>query len=184
MQERWRADMESDWLASADVQPPPAGTPLQSMQGDLWDMWASPKWKIVVTTNIGWDPRTFENNMGAGVALQAAERFPELPEWYGRFCASTAPNTPVVEREDLRLIFLPVKPLLDPHNPELSWNQPARLGLIDRSVRELAEIPGRIALAYPGCGNGGLPVEAVRPILQHYLPGDRFLVVDRRPPAR
>lgn len=182
MQERWQHDTDSDWLASATVQPPPAGSPLASIQGDLWDMHEG-GWTIVVTTNIGWSLRTHENNMGAGVALQAADRWPDLPKWYGRFCAQHAADTPVVERKDRRLIFFPVKPLLDPKNPELSWSQLASPELIERSARQLAEIKaGRIALAYPGAGNGGLPVSVVKPILERYLPGDRFLVVDRRAP--
>lgn len=154
--------------------------PLRIERGDLWKKRAE-GWKVVVTTNIGWDPVTFANNMGAGVALQAALRWPELPEWYGRFCRGSSPNTPVVERSDLGLVFFPVKPLLDPADPERSWAQPASLERIELSAHQLAAtITGNVALAFPGCGNGGLDRADVLPILQRWLrPAGRFLIVDR-----
>jgi hypothetical protein len=148
------------------------------VRGDIWRMHATGD-KVVVTTNIGWDPRTLANNMGAGVALQAAMRWPELPRWYGAHCKRTAPQTPVVERADLGLIFFPVKPLLEAANPERSWDQQASLGTIEQSLRELSKLEGRIALAFPGCGNGGLDRAMVEPLLRRYLTDDRFTVVDR-----
>jgi SPP1 gp7 family putative phage head morphogenesis protein len=125
------------------------------------------------------DPETLANNMGAGLALQAALRWGELPRWYGAHCKRTAPNTPVVERADLGLIFFPVKPLLDPSDPERSWNQQASLGTIEKSLSELVKLEGRITLTFPGCGNGGLDRSMVEPLLRRYLTDDRFTVVDR-----
>jgi hypothetical protein len=147
-------------------------------RGNLWDHWERGS-KVVVTTNIGWDPATKRNNMGAGVALQAARRWPWLPEWYGRFCRATFPYTPVIEHDQLRLIFLPVKPLLSRANPEISWNQSASLYLIGHSVQQLRFHEGEIALAFPGCGNGGLDMVAVGDVLHAWLLDDRFTVVDQ-----
>jgi hypothetical protein len=149
------------------------------LQGDLWQMHAQAR--VVVTTNIGWDLDTFQNNMGAGVALQAAFRWPELPEWYGRQCARLKEQTPVLEYLPARLILLPVKPLLYESDPERSWDQEASLELIDRSLAQLAEIGGdtRVALAFPGCGNGGLDKRAVLPLIERHLKTDQFIVVDR-----
>lgn len=145
-------------------------------KGNLWDHWERGS-KVVVTTNIGWDPVTRENNMGAGMALQAATRWPWLPELYGSFCRLTAPFTPVMEMADLRLIFMPVKPLLDVKDPERSWNQEARRALIVVGLKQLREHTGEIALGLPGCGNGGLRAEDVRPIVYWYL-GPRFTLCD------
>lgn len=146
-------------------------------KGDLWEFVHTHK--LVITTNIGWDRVTKHNNMGAGMALQAASQWPELPEWYGRHCEATAPDTPVLEHPDLPLIFLPVKPLLDPRDPERSWAQRAKLATIERGLPQLAAIDGEIALAFPGCGNGALEQREVLPLLRKYLADDRFLVVDR-----
>lgn len=150
--------------------------PLRVIRGDLWDH--HPGSKLVVTTNIGWDRKHgYANNMGAGVALQAAMRYAGLSKWYGRFCYETAPDTPVVERIDLGLILFPVKPLL-PAEPSMSWNQLANLDLIERSTQQLAQIEGHIVLGFPGCGNGKLSKDCVLPILKKYLCGSRFTVVD------
>lgn len=151
---------------------------MRSKNGDLWKHWRA-GFKVVVTTNIGWDPRTRRNNMGAGMALQAALKFPELPEWYGRFCRATYPLTPVIEHPTHRLIFLPVKPLLNRNNPEISWDQEASLPLVESGLQRLALHKGQIALGLPGCGNGGLSLAEVVPLLEKHLPDDRFEVVDQ-----
>jgi len=153
-------------------------------QADLWERWEQGH-KIVVTTNVGWDPRTRRNNMGAGLALQAARRWPWLPEWYGDFCRRSVMGrqtptrtVPVLEHDQLRLIFLPVKPLLHYADPERSWDQPARLDVIRTGLARLTRHHGTIALAYPGCGNGGLKPSQVRPLLEMFLVEDRFTVCD------
>jgi len=149
---------------------------MKMFHGNLWSYIDTHR--IVITTNIGWHPRTKRNNMGAGMALQAAQQHPELPEWYGRFCESTAPDTPVIAHGTHRLIFLPVKPLLDRDNPEISWAQKASLETIERGLPRLAQHEGPIALGFPGCGNGDLRPEQVLPLLKKYLPEDRFFLVD------
>jgi hypothetical protein len=83
---------------------------------------------------------------------------------------------PVVEID--RLIFFPVKPLLDFANPERSWDQKARLDVIRVSLTQLTRHRGPIALGFPGCGNGGLEPVEVLPLLQLFLPDDRFTVCD------
>lgn len=152
---------------------------MKAKKGDLWEHWKRGE-KVVVSTNIGWDSATRRNNMGAGMALQAALKFPDLPEWYGRFCRATFPLTPVIEHPLYRLIFLPVKPLLNRNNPEISWDQEASLPLIEAGLQQLREHHGQIALGLPGCGNGGLSLVQVFPLLERYLGEDRFSVVDQR----
>lgn len=164
---------------------------MRSERGDLWKLWEQGH-KIVVTTNVGWEPGTLRNNMGAGMALQAALRWPWLPEWYGSFCRlwvtrwsrpgsihAALRTAPLLEHDGLRLIFLPVKPLLSYSDPELSWNQRARLDCIQLAVSELRKHHGTIAFGLPGCGNGGLSAMDVRPMLEESLPEERFLLCDR-----
>ncbi|HEU4544370.1 MAG TPA: hypothetical protein VFR23_24780 [Jiangellaceae bacterium] len=150
--------------------------------GDLWDAFTN-GWHIVVTTNIGWDANGV-NNMGAGVALQAAIRFPDLPGWYGRRCRRTGASTGVIVHPERRLILFPVKPLKLRCSAD-SWNQQADLGLIELSCGQLADVLSgdsgmRVAMAFPGCGNGGLSKRAVRPILEKSLGGfgARLRVID------
>ncbi len=166
---------------------------MRSKRGDLWDLWEQGH-KIVITTNVGWEPGTLRNNMGAGMALQAALRWPWLPEWYGAYCrhAMMSPRpgsirhalrtAPVLEHDDLRLLFLPVKPLMSYADPELSWNQRARLDVIQLGLNQLRKHHGTIALALPGCGNGGLSPLDVRPLVEASLDEDRFLLCDRELP--
>lgn len=155
-------------------------------QADLWDRYDRGE-KVVITTNVGWDLTTRRNNMGAGLALQAARRFPWLPEWYGNYCrlwitrwprSAWAPvrSVPLVEID--RLIFFPVKPLLDFANPERSWDQRARLDVIRVSLTQLTRHQGQIALGFPGCGNGGLKPQDVLPLLYLFLQDERFTVCD------
>ncbi len=158
-------------------------------KGNLWDFF-DVGFKIVITTNIGWD-RAGRNNMGAGVALEAWRRYPELANWYGNLCRRHAARTPVVEYEipgKPGLLLFPVKPLTVA-DPEFSWNQRADLKLITRSAQQLAALARRqnytrIALAFPGCGNGSLEQGQVLPILRKHLNGLRFVVVDREPKGR
>ena len=131
---------------------------------NLWDFHAKGH-HVVVTTNIGWAPGNPWNNMGAGMALQAAYRYPELPGWYGRRCREYGAGTPVLKRDDLGLVFLPVKPLLE-ENPGASWNQTASLELIARGLDQLlawvTTRKAKVAMGLPGAGNGRLdPVEVL-----------------------
>jgi hypothetical protein len=142
---------------------------------DIWDYYEK-GYRIVVTTNLGWDVG-MTNNMGAGLALQTARRFPWLPTWYGAECYKMAENQQelVIPFNPLRLIFLPVKPLLI-DAPHMSWNQMADLGLIKRGLENLRNgfaqkggavpIALPIALTLPGCGNGGLHRDQVLPLVE------------------
>jgi hypothetical protein len=171
------------------------------------DLWWVNGHRRVVTTNIGWDPRTKRNNMGAGTVLEAVARCGDISRLYGQACELLREAMPVIDLAGLLrlndsigwhllpktiesmkerlgdLIFFPVKPLLDPANPERSWAQRASVDLIRRSTVELATLgafPGKVALTLPGCGNGGLDPSCVYPYLKKYLTEDRFLLVDNR----
>lgn len=152
---------------------------MRIVQGDLWDFHAE-GWKIVISTNIGWTETPpawarsvgaghwpHHNNMGAGVALEAARRWPWLPEWLGshyRARHRVGLEQRPVEHDQLRLIFVPVKPLL-PNDPAYSWNQNADLELIRRQLGMLSAHQGRLALGFIGCGNGNARQRDVLPSL-------------------
>ena len=148
--------------------------------GDLWEFHKRGFW-VVVTTNIGWKANG-DNVMGAGVALQAARKFPQLPRYYGRLCKKYKDMLGVVIYDEGRLILAPTK-RLDWKKPHLSWQAEADIGLVEQTIHQLAELAReerfKIAMSYPGCGNGGLSPREVKPLLDRYL-SSRFVVVSKR----
>lgn len=144
--------------------------------GDLWDYYERGYW-VVVPTNIGWKSNG-ENVMGRGMALQAATRFPELPMWYGRLCKMFREDVGICLHPE-RLLLFPTKPLAD--DPAMSWKQESSLKLIQKNLIDLRDICNmegikKVAMGYPGCGNGRLCEAQVRPLLNRYL-NPRFTVV-------
>lgn len=149
---------------------------IKSERGDIWKYLKTHH--IVIPTNIGWKPKDGKNVMGRGLALQAAHKYPYFPLWYGLQCAKSKAKTPVLVYPHEKLVAFPVKPLNE-ETPWLSWKSKADLGLIERSAKELAalKVSGPIAVSMVGCGNGGLEMSDVRPILDKYLSDDRFVLV-------
>lgn len=138
-------------------------------RGDIWDY---PADAIVVTTN-GFVKKNGEAVMGRGVALQAQRYLP--PAMLGRRLQVTGNHVNVFTgRLQLAMptdiVTLPVK-----HN----WFEQADVHLIARSLRELRFVTNAmgyevVALPRPGCGNGGLNWEDVKPLLSDL--DDRFVV--------
>ena len=140
------------------------------------DLWSVPADFRVITTNgaVRHDGCAV---MGRGCAKEAAGQFPRLPYLLG-LCLKRSGNRVHFFPDDVigakfGLFTFPVK-----HH----WNERADLDLIARSVEEF----GRQLLASsvyvmprPGCGNGQLSWEAVRPLLVG-LP-DNVIVVDFPP---
>lgn len=118
--------------------------------------------------------------MGAGLAKQAAQRYPELPLAYGASCQTLGAATPVLQFVPSRFVLFPVKPLA-PDAPHLSWQQNASLPMIERSADELASLEpdlhgGDVVLPMVGCGNGRLERSQVYPVLWRILKSDRFIL--------
>lgn len=149
---------------------------IRSEKGNIWDYEASHL--IVIPVNIGWKLKGGANIMGKGLALQAADKYPEFALWYGQECQKGRSKTPTLMYPNGPLIAFPVKPL-NPEAPWLSWRNKADLGLIERSARELAAFrtDHPIAVSMVGCGAGGLEMSEVRPILDKHLSDDRFTLV-------
>lgn len=153
---------------------------IEGFVGDIWRF--HPHSWVVIPTNLGWT-KNGKNVMGAGLAKQAAQRFPDLPDWYGgiiRTAASLDPPERVMVLYDAakRLALFPVKPLI-PDAPHFSWRQDADLTLIEGSTINLAKTaPKNVPTCVPlvGCGNGKLDPKDVLPILRKYL-DDRFILV-------
>lgn len=148
---------------------------IRSERGNLWDY--EKTHYLVIPTNIGWT-KDGKNVMGRGLALQAAKRYPYLAKWYGLWCQERKERTPVLVYREGPLILFPVKPL-DQAHPSFSWKKKADLGLIERSAKELAavKVDRPVAVSMVGCGNGGLEMSLVRPILDRHLSDERFTLI-------
>ncbi len=149
--------------------------------GNIWDFHDEKRW-IVITTNIGWK-KDGTNPMGAGIALSASDKYPELPCWYGKRCKKYGADTAVAVYKPGRLILFPTKPL-NLSQPWMSWKSDADIDLIRRSTIQLAKlaevinIGTKIGLPLVGCENGNLRAKQVLPILRQYL-DDRFVLFER-----
>ena len=146
--------------------------------GDAWEL--SKNNFLCITTN-GQVKNNGKAVMGRGIAKQAADRFPELPELLGdRLKLDGNHVHPLGKWENWLLFSFPTK-----HD----WRFPSQLSLIEQSINELAyffDIPShnanymnplnkKIFLPRPGCSNGGLAWEDVKPLVSKL--DDRFYIV-------
>lgn len=155
--------------------------------GDIWEFYYEAQW-IVITTNIGYK-KNGSNPMGAGIALQASEMYPDLPKWYGERCKKFGANTAVTNYDPARFFLFPTKPLNE-EKPWMSWQGRSTIELITRSAKQLAALVDllsqrktylfiKIGLPMVGCENGGLESREVLPILHRFL-DDRFILFHRQ----
>ncbi len=130
-------------------------------QGNIWDMECDVR---CITTN-GITNVSGQAIMGRGVALQAANRYPELKTHLGSSLRSEG------YWPEYNIITFPTK-----HH----WKQDANLELIAKSAKELQIMTlfnnwKQVLLPAPGTANGRLSWEDVRPILE-FLP-DSIVVI-------
>lgn len=146
------------------------------IEGNIWDYHARGHW-IVITTN-GCVRKDGAAVMGRGIAAQTKDRIPDFPYLLGHHIVVSGNTVGVFSNE--RIITMPVK-----HN----WWERANLELIEKSAAGLSALcstwvsrlhlpPMVVYMVRPGCGNGGLSWEVVKPILEKYL-DDRFVVIEK-----
>jgi hypothetical protein len=140
------------------------------MRQEVGDLWTYPADYRCITTNgvVNRDSLV----MGAGVALQAKERFPHLPRMLAGWVNQYG-NRPFLCRKE-GLITFPTKK---------HWRERSDIELIVRSARLVVDIVDKydirsVVLTRPGCGNGGLRWEDVLPFLEVIF-DDRFTVVSK-----
>jgi hypothetical protein len=134
----------------------------------------------VITTN-GTVKKNGEAVMGRGCALEAKTKWPSLPMLLGQAIANRGLSTRLLYTAHgygggkppvphTHLISFPVK---------FHWMEPANLALIQKSMAELVVIKHSslrynsnveggptIVMPRPGCGNGRLTWDAVKPVLE------------------
>jgi O-acetyl-ADP-ribose deacetylase (regulator of RNase III) len=137
---------------------------------DLWTMEAD---AICITTN-GFVKANGECVMGRGCALEAKRKFPHVSKLLGTKIKENGNHTQILMApKDVVYVAFPVK-----HN----WWEPADYRLIQRSAEELVKLADehgwkQVALPRPGCGNGGLRWDEVKPFLTCL--DDRFIIVHK-----
>jgi hypothetical protein len=138
---------------------------MKEVSGDLWTYPAD--WRGI-TTN-GFVKTNGALVMGRGCAKEARDKIPDLDAKWGAQIKYYG-NVVMLDPEN-KLFTFPVK-----HR----WWEDADLELIEESAKNLGEITrgdpeGIYLLPRPGCGNGGLNWEDVKPLLED-LP-DNVLVI-------
>jgi hypothetical protein len=130
---------------------------------------------LVIPTNGELDKLRYAI-MGAGVALQAAQTWPESKRQLGKLidtCGNHCFVLPVTRQPREWTVTFPTKN---------RWKEKSSLPLIEQSAHELLGLTdtygwSRVFLPRVGCGHGGLNwLRDVRPILKDIL-DDRFTVV-------
>jgi hypothetical protein len=144
------------------------------------NLWTHPADVRVITTN-GFVKKNGQAVMGRGCALEAVKgtryngAWPGLPSILGAIIQSDGNHVSFlgacVTPATGILVSFPVKHL---------WMQKADIDLIKRSAEELARgiahDGSRIVMPRPGCGNGRLKWEDVKPIIEGILP-DNVVVI-------
>lgn len=137
--------------------------------GNIWTVEAD---ATCVTTN-GIVKRNGEAVMGAGIALQAKNRYPNLPMQLAKRLLLFGNHVFIITQPDGRNIAtFPTK-----HD----WKLDSSLTLIENSCEELVELVNKrgwskVVLTRPGCANGKLSWSDVKPILEKHF-DDRFVVI-------
>ena len=142
------------------------------MVDDLWTVHIEGGWVVVPTNTVRQADGTAV--MGAGLAKQAADRFPGLAARYGLLLAQ---NEPRAAFPNWRIVTVPTK-----HH----WRDPSTVDLVEHAVTWLTTWaerthPTRVAVPALGCGLGGLPWATVAPILRQ-LPDPPFTVFPPQQP--
>jgi hypothetical protein len=150
---------------------------MKEVTGNLWTYPADVR---VITTN-GTVKKNGECVMGRGCALEAVKgtqhngKWPGLPSILGAWLESEG-NIPTY----LGACVTPATGMLWSFPVKHNWYEKADLALIRKSAEYLAAFltptESRIVLPRPGCGNGGLRWEDVKPVLEPIL-DERFHVI-------
>lgn len=138
---------------------------MKETTGDLWTFPA--EYRVVTTNGVVSHGKLI---MGAGVAKQAADRFPGLREKLAEFVDLYGSRTFLCKDEGI--IALPTK---------TDWRLPSSMTLIHTSLWQMVKIVDKfqvksVVMTRPGCGNGGLSWSEVKPLCVRLL-DDRFTVV-------
>ena len=103
--------------------------------------------------------------MGAGIAKQCKELFPNTFQQYHRKCKQGIylPGQPILVSVDRPLLLFPTKD---------HWRNPSKIEWIKEGLKRIARNSHNfesIAIPPLGCGHGGLQWEQVKVLIEQYL---------------
>lgn len=161
---------------------------MKEAEGNIWDHQSAYD-AIVITTN-GFVKKNGEAVMGKGIALEATQRYPSFPKLLGEHLQQYGNIVGLFEFWDFEtgpklanIFTMPVKPEYGPMGRP-GWQAKADIHLILFSLGMLVRLADeknsqfrKILMPRPGCGNGGLKWEFVKPVIEPYL-DDRFTVMN------
>lgn len=156
---------------------------MKEARGDLWQLAADHTVDAVCITTNGFRTARGECVMGGGCALQARQRWPELPARLGALLAEHG-NRPFrlpVAGFHAPIVSFPTKPEFAADGKTPGFKADSDLDLILASARALVEMADKfgwqnVLLPRPGVGLGRLSWERVRPLLEPLL-DERFTLV-------
>jgi hypothetical protein len=148
---------------------------MQEIQGDFWEIVGTAEPSIICVTTNGIVKNNGELVMGAGIARQFAERFPELPHELGERVNHTGNIV-------FHLVYPPCKHTIASFPTKHDWRGSSNLSLVKRSATHLKNLTTKLNrnlyTVRPGCGNGHLNWERqVKPILKEVGWDDRFFII-------
>jgi len=145
---------------------------MKEVIGNLWDFYDKDNFTVCITTN-GFVKKNHESVMGRGCAKEAKERFPLLPLALGRSIEEYG-NIFTVIHDELHHIKVGIFPV------KTHWMLNADLELIRESAKQLKSLAlfrsnETFILPRPGCGNGFLQWEDVKPVIE-FLPDNVWVI--------
>lgn len=110
--------------------------------------------------------------MGKGIALEFKKQFPDMFEEYQALCESSEIEIGKVHMWSTGLL-LPPKAIINLPTKR-HWRADSRLPDIDAGLKDMSEVIKRegftsVAMPPPGCGNGGLDWDEVKPLVARHL---------------
>jgi hypothetical protein len=173
---------------------------MRELIGNIWDLaqdltsnYGYDSLAVAITTN-GFTKRDGSAVMGRGIAKQAVSSWPWLQNQLGVYLRKYGNRAFYLDRK-LRIVTMPVKPTSRPFGQcdivqhmmgkfkfgdrVPGWACTAEMGIIERSAKQLVEMADKfgwdgVLIPRPGCGNGELDWDDVKPALESIL-DDRFI---------
>lgn len=148
---------------------------LTEIRGDMFDLIKSGDYDALCITTNGMLRTNGNGIMGAGVARAGRNHIPNAEQQLGRVITQNGHITQVFSTfADRPVISFPTK---------FDWRDKSDIELIKKSCRELMRVIKhhnlkRVLLPRPGCANGGLNWDDVRPEIAQIL-DERVVIISR-----
>lgn len=143
------------------------------------NIWLSELYSSICIPTNGVIKKDGNSTWGAGIAKQAAIRWPKLPKIHANFLKEKGHSVGYIaniflNEKIIKLFTFPTK---------FHWKDKSDIKLIERSANQLVDISQQdeykneyFAIPAPGCGCGGLEYSEIFPKLEKILIGNRFIV--------